>query len=41
VLKRRLLLEEAGIQYFIVNLEASRELGALDIFVKDIMKKFS
>jgi alkanesulfonate monooxygenase SsuD/methylene tetrahydromethanopterin reductase-like flavin-dependent oxidoreductase (luciferase family) len=41
VLKQMLLLEEAGIQYFIVNLEASRELDALDIFVKDIMKKFS
>jgi alkanesulfonate monooxygenase SsuD/methylene tetrahydromethanopterin reductase-like flavin-dependent oxidoreductase (luciferase family) len=36
VLKQMLLLEEAGIL-----LEASRELDALDIFVKDIMKKFS
>jgi hypothetical protein len=41
VLKQMLLLEDAGIQYFIVNLEASRELDALDIFVNDIMKKFS
>lgn len=40
VLKRMSLLEEAGIQYFIVNLEPSKELHVLDIFANNIMKRF-
>jgi hypothetical protein len=34
VLKQVSLHEEAGIQYFIVNLEPSRELDALELFCK-------
>jgi hypothetical protein len=33
------LLEEVGIQYLIVDLDPSRELEALEIFVNNIIKK--
>jgi hypothetical protein len=33
------LLEEVGIQYLIVDLDPSRELEALEIFVNNIVKK--
>ncbi len=35
------LLEDIGIQYLIVHLEPSRELGALEIFANNIMKNRS
>jgi F420-dependent oxidoreductase-like protein len=41
VLKQIELLEEAGIQYLIVNLEPYRELEALEIFGNGIVKKMS
>jgi F420-dependent oxidoreductase-like protein len=41
VLKQIELLEEAGIQYLIVNLEPYRELEALEIFADSVMKKMS
>ena len=40
VLRQIELLEEVGIQYFIVDLEPSRELEALDVFANKIIKKF-
>lgn len=39
VLRQNELLEEAGIQYFIVDLDPSRELEALDIFARKIIMK--
>ena len=33
------ILEEVGIQYLIVNIDPSRELEALEIFVNNIIKK--
>jgi F420-dependent oxidoreductase-like protein len=39
VLRQNELLEEAGIQYFIVDFDASKELQALEIFAKEIIKK--
>jgi hypothetical protein len=33
------LLEQAGIQYLIVDLEPSRELEALDMFANKIIRK--
>jgi hypothetical protein len=41
VLRQNELLEEAGIQYLIVDLDPSKELEALDIFAKKIIKKKS
>ena len=41
VLKHIELLEEAGIQYLIVDLEPYRELEALEIFGNNIVKKMS
>jgi F420-dependent oxidoreductase-like protein len=41
VLKQIELLEEAGIQYLIVDLEPYRELEALEIFADSVMKKMS
>jgi F420-dependent oxidoreductase-like protein len=41
VLKQIELLEEAGVQYLIVNLEPYRELEALEIFGNSIIKKMS
>jgi F420-dependent oxidoreductase-like protein len=41
VLKQIELLEEAGIQYVIVDLEPYRELEALEIFENSVMKKMS
>lgn len=40
VLRQIELFEEVGIQYFIVDLEPSRELEALDVFANKIIKKF-
>jgi hypothetical protein len=34
------LLEDAGIQYLIVDLDPARELEALEIFAHDVTKKF-
>jgi hypothetical protein len=34
------LLEDAGIQYLIVDLDPTRELEALEIFAQDVTKKF-
>jgi hypothetical protein len=39
VLKQMELLEEVGIQYYIVNAEPNRELEALEIFGSGIVKK--
>ena len=39
VLRQNELLEEAGIQYFIVDLDPSRELEALGIFARKIIMK--
>ena len=39
VLRQIELLEETGIQYFIMDLDPSKELEALDIFAKEIIKK--
>jgi F420-dependent oxidoreductase-like protein len=39
VLKQKESLEEAGIQYLIVDLDPSKELEALDIFASEIIKK--
>jgi hypothetical protein len=39
VIRQIELLEEAGIQYLIVDLDPSKELEALDIFAKEIIKK--
>src|SRR5437763_1897484 len=39
VLRQSELLEEAGIQYLIVDLDPSRELEALDIFAHKIIIK--
>ncbi len=41
ILKQIELLEEAGIQYLIVDLEPYRELEALEIFADSVMKKMS
>jgi F420-dependent oxidoreductase-like protein len=41
ILKQIELLEEAGIQYLIVDLEPYRELEALEIFADSVMKKTS
>ena len=39
VLRQNELFEDAGIQYLIVDLDPSKELEALDIFAKEIIKK--
>ena len=39
VLKQKESLEDAGIQYLIVDLDPSKELEALDIFASEIIKK--
>ena len=39
VLRQIELLEEAGIQYFIVDLDPSKELEALDMFANGIIKR--
>ncbi len=39
VLRQIELLEEAGIQYLIVDLDPSREVEALDMFANEIIKK--
>jgi F420-dependent oxidoreductase-like protein len=39
VLKQKESLEDAGIQYLIVDLDPSKELEALDIFTSEIIKK--
>ena len=39
VLRQNELLEEAGIQYLIVDLDPSKELEALNVFAKEIIKK--
>jgi hypothetical protein len=39
VLRQIKLLEEVGIQYLIVDLDPSRELEELEIFVNNIIKK--
>jgi hypothetical protein len=38
-LKQKELLEEAGIQYFIVDLEPCRELEVLETFAGSVKKK--
>jgi len=40
VLRQIKLLEDAGIQYFIVDLDPARELEALEIFSQDVIRKF-
>ena len=39
VLRQNELLEEAGIQYLIVDLDPSKELEALDNFANEIIRK--
>jgi F420-dependent oxidoreductase-like protein len=39
VLRQIELLEEAGIQYFIIDLDPSKELEALEMFANEIIKK--
>jgi len=39
VLRQIGLLEEAGIQYFIIDLDPSKELEALEMFANEIIKK--
>ena len=39
VLKQMELLEEVGIQYYVVNAEPNRDLEALEIFGNSIVKK--
>ena len=39
VLRQIELLEEAGIQYLIIDLDPSKELEALEMFANEIMKK--
>jgi hypothetical protein len=39
VLKQMELLEEVGIQYYILNAEPNRDLEALEIFGNSIVKK--
>jgi hypothetical protein len=39
ILKQKESLEDAGIQYLIVDLDPSKELEALDIFASEIIKK--
>ena len=41
VLREIISLEEAGIQYFIVDLDPSRELEQLELFANKIMKHTS
>jgi hypothetical protein len=38
-LREKESLQDAGIQYLIVDLEPSRELQALDIFANEIIRK--
>jgi alkanesulfonate monooxygenase SsuD/methylene tetrahydromethanopterin reductase-like flavin-dependent oxidoreductase (luciferase family) len=39
VLRQKESLEDAGIQYLIVDLDPSREVEALDIFANNIIRK--
>jgi alkanesulfonate monooxygenase SsuD/methylene tetrahydromethanopterin reductase-like flavin-dependent oxidoreductase (luciferase family) len=39
VLRQIELLQEAGIQYLIVDLDPSKELEALEMFANEIIKK--
>jgi hypothetical protein len=39
VLREKESLQDAGIQYLIVDLDPSRELEALDIFANEIIRK--
>lgn len=41
VLREIISLEDAGIQYFIVDLDPSRELEQLELFANKIMKHTS